>query len=209
MTVADVSVMDVAPDVLPDFQSLVGSTRMCTRQVEPSDSVRAITGHGEEFARKPDVMASAELLKALERPCMEAQRPFLRDTDDSLGTYQHTRHRRGIAIGSWLTVIAQCSSALGIKTDWNVIAHDGFQVVARVQLGFAVVDHDRYERLLVIPKEEALMTALNTYQHVSGTDIAVVPNGSEEDLHHAYSEEWIPLVDGQIKINGVADDAIV
>lgn len=137
---------------LTTLEPLTAHTLTLTYHVMPADSVRAVSGLGDQFRAKPDVMASCRMLALVEWPCMEMLARYISLEDCSLGREQRVDHRGPVLIGSTLTVAATCTSVLGPRTDWNVTVHDDYETVVRAHLAFVVDDQARFAARRIAPK---------------------------------------------------------
>ncbi len=139
-------------DVDPGLSSLAGVERTVHYDVTAEDSVRRLAGRSVEFARKPDVVASARLLELCEWPCMEAVRETIAPNECSLGAYQHLDHRAPIAIGAHLAITARCTVTRHPYSEWEVRVHDGYEETGCATLAFVVVDCADFEERRVMSK---------------------------------------------------------
>lgn len=144
-----------SPDPAAATGWLRGTVRTVRYQVTAADSVRRLAGRSVEFARKPDVVASARLLELCEWPCMDAVRDAIAPAECSLGARQHLDHQAPIAIGAELTITARCTVATHPYSEWEVDVHDGHETVGQATLAFVVVDQDTFERQRLRPKTTA------------------------------------------------------
>lgn len=136
----------------PELGSLVGVVRTVHYDVTAEDSVRRLAGRSVEFARKPDVVASARLLELCEWPCMEAIRETITPRECSLGARQQLDHRAPIAIGAHLVITARCTLACHSYSEWEVRVNDDYEQAGRATLAFVVVDRVEFEKYRVSPK---------------------------------------------------------
>jgi predicted thioesterase len=132
---------DTCVDVVRETQYLVVD----------DDSVRQVQRRGPEFQRKPEVMASARILEVCEDVCMDALAPILQPGECSLGSLQ-AAHWGPIAIGALLTIRVQCTVFDGCRSLWEVVVHDGHEIVYQGTLGFVVKNQARFERTRLRPK---------------------------------------------------------
>lgn len=135
-------------DTQRSVPTLLDTVRTLRYRVTADDSVRALAPRrGAEFARKPDVMASARLVELCEQPCMEAIREHIAENLCSLGMSQYLDHRGPITTHAQLTLTARCTHATRRRSRWDVAIHDGHEHVGYGEFGFVVVDptefHDR------------------------------------------------------------------
>lgn len=147
---------------LPDHDAaaaeLRGTVRTVRYQATAADSVRRLAGRSVEFARKPDIVASARLLELCEWPCMDAVRDVIEPAECSLGARQRLDHQAPIAIGAELTITARCTVAAHPYSEWEVAVHDGHEAVGRATLAFIVVDRNEFEQERLAPKVTPAVT---------------------------------------------------
>jgi predicted thioesterase len=135
------------------MQSMRNATASIVRyHVTEYDSVRFLAPRSVEFARKPDIMASARLLELCEWPCMEALRGRMAPYECSLGSRQYLHHCGPILIGADLTITTRCTADRGPCSEWTVEVHDGHERVGHASLEFVVVHQSEFEDNRVAPK---------------------------------------------------------
>lgn len=141
-----------SPDPAAAADRLHGTVRTVRYQASADDSVQRLAGRSAEFARKPDIVASARLLELCEWPCMDAVREVIEPAECSLGARQRLDHHAPIAIGAELTITARCTVAAHPYSEWEVDVHDGHEAVGRATLAFIVVDRVEFEQERLTPK---------------------------------------------------------
>ncbi|QWF85781.1 thioesterase family protein [Amycolatopsis sp. CA-230715] len=140
------------PERASDAARLLGATRTVHYTVAAEDSVQRLAHRSAEFARNPDILASARLIELCEWPCMDAVRDIIAPDECTLGAWQRQDHRAPVLIGARLVITARCVVANHPYSEWEVRVHDGHKSVARATLGFIVVDRAEFERQRMNPK---------------------------------------------------------
>ncbi|WP_158886234.1 thioesterase, FlK family [Amycolatopsis anabasis] len=129
--------------------SPLGVSISVQRRVRAEDSVQSMADESPEYARKPNVLGSAHLLKLAEGPCMEEIRKFITADDWSLGKTMFIEHHRPAVIGTEITITASCLEAEGPSSAWKVdVRNEHAAILSRVWLWFKVVDSTEYEQRL-------------------------------------------------------------
>lgn len=118
---------------------VVGVEHTVVCRVGEQHMVRRLLPEVDEFARKPEVMASGWLVGMCEWPAMAALRAYLTDDECSLGTRITISHLAPIPAGTTLSVTARCASVNGRYSEWAVQARDERELVAAGTVGFVVV----------------------------------------------------------------------
>lgn len=136
----------------------VGISHTVVYRVGRRHLVRRLLPEIDEFARKPDVMASGWLVGVCEWPAMAALRMYMTDAQCSLGTRIAISHVSPVPPGATLTVTARCVQLRRRYSEWAVRAWDEHELVAAGTLGFVVVDVDAFVRGRLAPKLASLGT---------------------------------------------------
>lgn len=144
-----------------DDVAVVGETKTIDYVVSERDSVRLLAHRSIEFARKPNVMASARLVELCELPCMELLREHIGPHECSLGARQHLDHHAPITIGARLTITARCRAVSGAFSEWAVQVYDDHEYVGGGMVSFVVVDQAEFERRRLLPKQRDRMAGLS------------------------------------------------
>ncbi|GAA5163383.1 hypothetical protein GCM10023321_50170 [Pseudonocardia eucalypti] len=139
----------------------VGVEHTVVFHVGEQHMVRRLLPDVEEFARKPEVMASGWLVGVCEWPAMEALRAYMADIECSLGTKVAISHVAPILAGATLSVTARCKYVKGRYSEWAVQACDSHELVAVGTVGFVVVELDGFVRDKLVPK----LSELNERSH--------------------------------------------
>ncbi|MBO0871868.1 MAG: hypothetical protein J2P19_00590 [Pseudonocardia sp.] len=137
-------------------QSLVGVERIVSYQVREQEMVRRLLPDVAEFARKPEIMATAWLVGVCEWPAMDVLREYMTDSECSLGTGIAIRHRAPVPPGARLRVSTRCMQVKGAFSEWAVDAHDDVEQVADGTVGFVIVECEYFVRQRIAPKAAAL-----------------------------------------------------
>jgi fluoroacetyl-CoA thioesterase len=130
----------------------VGVEHTVTYRVGERHMVRRLLPEVDEFARKPEVMASGWLVGVCEWPAMAALRAYLTDAECSLGTRIEISHLAPVPAGATLSATARCVGVAGRYSEWSVRAWDDRELVAAGTLGFMVVNLAAFVRGRVAPK---------------------------------------------------------
>lgn len=116
----------------------VGACCTVIRQVMEEDLATSLYPE----LRKPPVLATARLVRWCEQAVMETIGGC------TAGFKVNVRHLAPAVLGGWLIVKAGCVAVDGPATCWSVTAHDEHELIATGDLGFVLLDYERYQARL-------------------------------------------------------------
>ena len=83
------------------------------------------------FRNMPEVFATAFMVGFMEWACMEALRPYLEDSECTLGTMINITHQAATPPGMQVTAHVRCLEADGKRTLWEIEARDEVEIIGR------------------------------------------------------------------------------
>lgn len=92
-----------------------------------------------DFRAMPSVFATGFMVGLMEWACLEVLKPHLDEGEGSLGIHIDVSHSAATVPGQVVTVDATCTSVAGRRIAFDVVAHDGVEVIGK----------GRHERMVV------------------------------------------------------------
>jgi fluoroacetyl-CoA thioesterase len=126
----------------------VGATSALTYRVPPSKTVRHIYTEAPEFARFPEVFATGFFVALMEWACTDVLKPYLEPTEGSLGIKMDMTHEAATPPGFDVTVTTTVTFVEPRKVGFDVVGHDGIDLIGRGAHVRAVIDRARFDQRL-------------------------------------------------------------
>ncbi|MDK8767493.1 hypothetical protein QP932_03120 [Corynebacterium freneyi] len=125
----------------------IGDTVEHVYTVRNDKMVPDLFPESEEYRAMPRVFATGFMVGLLEWAAINALKPHLESSEDSLGTVVDIKHSAPTPAGATLTVTAQCVTSAPPYFEWRVTAVDGDGDVAADGLhGRNVIEVERFLR---------------------------------------------------------------
>jgi fluoroacetyl-CoA thioesterase len=96
------------------------------------------------IASMPEVFATGFMVGLFEWACLELLAPHLDEGEGSLGTHVDFSHTAATPPGFTVTVTATCTKVDGKRLEFDVVGHDGVEVIGGGRHQRAVVRWDRF-----------------------------------------------------------------
>ena len=102
-----------------------------TYRVPREKTVPFVYPESDLFRDMPEVFATAFMVGFMEWACMEALRPYLDETERTLGTMINVTHQAATPPGMEITARVTCTEVDGKRTVWEIEAHDEVDLVGK------------------------------------------------------------------------------
>ncbi|MEL6373960.1 MAG: thioesterase family protein [Pseudomonadota bacterium] len=109
----------------------VGETATRVFTVPPTKTVPALYPEAEDFAAMPAVFATGFMVGLLEWTCLDVLKPHLDEGEGSLGIHVDVSHAAATVPGQQVKVEATCTVIQGRRITFEVMAHDGVDVISK------------------------------------------------------------------------------
>lgn len=96
------------------------------------------------FRDMPEVFATAFMVGFMEWACMEALRPYLDDTERTLGTMINVTHQAATPPGMEISARVTCTEVDGKRTVWEVEAYDEVDLIGKGMHERITVSGDKF-----------------------------------------------------------------
>ena len=116
-----------------------GATARLTFTVTADKTVPNLYPESADFRAMPGVLATGFMVGLMEWACLEVLKPHLDASEGSLGIHVDVSHSGATVPGQVVTVDATCTSVTGRRIAFDVVAHDGVEVIGK----------GRHERMVV------------------------------------------------------------
>ncbi len=116
-----------------------GATAQLAFTVTAEKTVPHLYAESADFRSMPGVFATGFMVGLMEWACLEVLKPHLDDGEGSLGIHVDVSHSAATVPGQIVTVDATCTSVTGRRVAFEVVAHDGVEVIGK----------GRHERMVV------------------------------------------------------------
>jgi fluoroacetyl-CoA thioesterase len=100
------------------------------------------------FQTMPKVFATAFMVGLMEWACMEALRPYMEDSEISLGTNICVSHSSATPVGMNVSVEVTLVEANGPRTKWEIVAKDEKDVIGEGTHERFSIDRAKFESIL-------------------------------------------------------------
>ena len=116
-----------------------GATARLTFTVTAEKTVPHLYAESADFRAMPGVFATGFMVGLMEWACLEVLKPHLDAGEGSLGIHVDVLHSGATVPGQVVTVDATCTGVTGRRIAFEVVAHDGVEVIGK----------GRHERMVV------------------------------------------------------------
>lgn len=114
-----------------------------------------------ELQIMPEVFATGFMVGLLEWTCVQLMAPHLEKGEGSVGIHVDVSHNAATVPGQVVTVDATCTAVNGRRVAFEVVAHDGVEIIGK----------GRHERM-VVPWARFVQRVNDKAQHVGVAPIA-------------------------------------
>lgn len=142
-----------------------GDTARLAFKVPAEKTVPMLYPESPDFAAMPAVFATGFMVGLMEWACLDVLKPHLDDGEGSLGIHIDVSHAAATVPGQTVTVDATVTSVNGRRVAFDVVAHDGVEIIGR----------GRHERM-VVPWAR-FVGRVNDKARGAGVDPIAVPGG--------------------------------
>lgn len=115
-----------------------------TYRVPREKTVPFVYPESDLFRDMPEVFATAFMVGFMEWACMEALRPYLDDTERTLGTMINVTHQAATPPGMEISARVTCIEVDGKRTVWEVEAYDEVDLIGKGRHERITVSGDRF-----------------------------------------------------------------
>ncbi len=122
----------------------IGSVHVLTFVVTQNKTVPHLYPESQEFTIMPSVFATGYLVGLFEWACIEHLSPYLDDGESSLGTHIDVSHEAATPPGFRVKVTVTCVEVNGRRITWDVVGHDGHDVIGRGRITRTVISLARF-----------------------------------------------------------------
>lgn len=126
----------------------IGATRDHSMTVLPAHTVPALFSETAAFPEMPEVFATAYMTGLMEWACVELIRPYYEDGEQSLGVHVDFSHLAPTLPGQVVTVTAKLVENDGKFLWFNVVAHDGVDVIGEGRHRRALIRDEKFDAKL-------------------------------------------------------------
>lgn len=133
-------------------------------------TVPHLYGESADFRAMPSVFATGFMVGLMEWACLQVLKPHLDAGEGSLGIHIDVSHSAATVPGQVVTVDATVTSVAGRRVTFDVVAHDGVEVIGK----------GRHERM-VVPWAR-FVGRVNEKAARAGVDAIAVPDGAPAAL---------------------------
>ena len=116
-----------------------GDTARLEFKVPAEKTVPHLYAESADFRAMPNVFATGFMVGLMEWACLEALKPHLDEGEGSLGIHIDVSHSAATVPGQVVTVDATVTAVTGRRVQFDVVAHDGVEVIGK----------GRHERMVV------------------------------------------------------------
>lgn len=96
------------------------------------------------FRGMPEVFATAFMVGFMEWACMEALRPYLDETERTLGTMINVTHQAATPAGMEISARVTCIGVDGKRTLWKIEARDEVDLIGTGTHERVTVNHEKF-----------------------------------------------------------------
>lgn len=135
-------------------------------KVPVEKTVPHLYGESADFRAMPGVFATGFMVGLMEWACLDLLKPHLEPGEGSLGIHIDVSHSAATVPGQVVTVDATVTGVTGRRVAFEVVAHDGVEVIGK----------GRHERM-VVPWAR-FVGRVNEKARQAGADPIAVPEGA-------------------------------
>lgn len=132
----------------------IGATRDHRMTVLPVHTVPALFSETAAFPEMPEVFATAYMTGLMEWACVELIRPYYQDGEQSLGVHVDFSHLAPTLPGQDVTVTAKLVENDGKFLWFEVVAHDGIEVIGKGRHRRALIRNDKFSDKLTAKRAQ-------------------------------------------------------
>lgn len=140
----------------------VGDTVTFAYLVPDTKTVPHLYPEAPEFGTMPGVFATGYMVGLMEWTCMKLIQPHLDAGEGSLGVHIDVNHAAATLPGQTVTVEAKCTGVTSRLIAFEVVAHDGIDIIGKGRHERMVVPWDRFEAKV---NEKAAKAGLPPLKH--------------------------------------------
>lgn len=122
----------------------VGLTHRAELRIEPAHTVPHVEPNWDGFRDMPPVFATAMMIGFVEQTCIEGLRPYLTDTQRTVGTQVNISHLAPTPVGSVVQVTVELAAVDGRSLTFNVVCEDDNGEIGRGTHQRAIIDYARF-----------------------------------------------------------------
>lgn len=115
-----------------------------TYRVPREKTVPFVYPESDLFRDMPEVFATAFMVGFMEWACMEALRPYLDDTERTLGTMINVTHQAATPPGMEISARVTCMEVDGKRTAWKVEVYDEVDLIGKGTHQRVTVNNEKF-----------------------------------------------------------------
>ena len=131
-----------------------GIEYILTYRVPCEKTVPFVYPESDLFRDMPEVFATAFMVGFMEWACMEALRPYLDDTECTLGTMINVTHQAASPVGMEITARVTCLEVDGKRTVWEVEARDEVDLIGKGTHERITVNHEKFSARVAMKQHQ-------------------------------------------------------